>query len=206
MSERTGGAQRQIPAKLVAEGFTKGLLRENGGDRMGRELDAIAAVGDAVAQLVVVAEKVYQRGKATDPGEARLSGGHRRSQGKIDIAELPGGKHAGVEIAGDADGFQVGGKRRRGQPAVKAGHQADRWVLERKADGTQVIGFHADVAIADDQEVVAGVFRQADQLIHLLAGAELLAAGKEANRNRRKITYDFLDYGNGRVAVVGYVE
>jgi hypothetical protein len=97
-------------------------------------------------------------------------------------------------------------KRRRGEPAVKAGDQADGSILKRKADGPQVAGFDADVAIADDQEVVAGIFSEADQLIHLLAGAELLAAGKEANGDGRKIAYEFLDYGNSRVAIIGYVK
>ena len=53
---------------------------------------------------------------------------------------------------------------------------------------------------------MAGIASKPDQLIHLLAGAQLLAAGEKADGDQWEIGDQLLDYRNGRVVVVGYVK
>ena len=53
------------------------------------ELDAMAARGDAIAELVVVAEIIGERFEAADFGEAPLGGGHHGAEHEVEPAPPP---------------------------------------------------------------------------------------------------------------------
>ena len=77
--------------------------------RKAAQLDAMAARGEAVAELVVVAEIIDQRFEAADFGEMFFRGGHHRAEHEIEFAsaEEPRDEHARREIRAVAERFEI---------------------------------------------------------------------------------------------------
>ena len=152
------------------------------------ELDAMAARGDAVAELVVVAEIIGERFEAADFGEAPLGSRHHGAEHEIEAATAtePCDEHAGREIGAIAERFEIGGERSVGEPAIEAGDAADRRIAERRGDRPQESGIDADVAIGDDEDVVPRLARHAGELVDLVADAHGLRADQQTDRRGRE--------------------
>ena len=76
-------------------------------------------------------------------------------------------------------------------------------IAKRRNDGAQEAGFDADVAVADEEEIVARFAGHAAKLVDLVACAERLGTDQQANRTLRKIARSVFDGGNRGIALVG---
>ena len=168
----------------------------------------MAARGDAVAQLVVVREKIREGFESADFGEMLFGGGHDGAEHEIEfpIAELRGDEDTRGKIRGVAEGFEAGGERAVGEAAIEAGDTADARIAEGCNHGAQEALLDADVAIADDEEIVARFTGHAAELRDLVACAHGLRADEQANWATGKIANDFFDHGDGGIGIVRHAE
>ena len=91
-----------------------------------RQGDAVAGLGHARAQFVVVGQVVDQRCKAANLVERIAADGQRGAEAVVQAAFNHAGKqHAGLEVGGDAQRLQPRGQSAVGAAAIERGHQAN---------------------------------------------------------------------------------
>jgi len=119
-------------------------------------------------------------------------------------------QHAGLKVGGDAERFEVRGKRRVRVTAIERRHHADlgRTFLWGEASHhvREILRRHGDVRVVDQQVVVLCLVLHLDQRRDFFIGAELLGADEQTNGVTGKFLLQLLDHGDGRVACVGHAE
>ena len=160
--------------------------------------------GDVHAKLVVVRQVLGDGLEAADGAEIFGAKGHGRPEGEIRHAEQPRHHHAGREFGGDAQSLGARG-RGIGVGAVKAGHQADGGVVQRRRYRAQVVRLHANVAVVDQQQRVARVrdqFRQHPGLDVGVGGLDRVGS----DGNRGKLPLEAVNILERRVGGIAYAE
>ena len=161
---------------------------------------------DTVSQLEVVAEVIDQGFEAADLREIFLRRRHDGAEHEIDLAAQPIDEHTGGEIGAVAHGLETGRERAVGEAAVEARDAAHFRIAKRASDCAQKARIDSHIAIGDDHDFMACFAHHAAKFIYLVARAERLRANQQTNRTLGKIHNNFLNYRDGRIAVIGNAE
>ena len=114
------------PAQLVIDVAAPGVGRDAGLDDFLTQCHAVARLGYARAEFVIVGQMVDQDLQAADFLECLATDSQRRAEAVAQAALNPFGKQdASLEIRGDAEGFKAGWKGSVGAAAIKSGDEAD---------------------------------------------------------------------------------
>src|SRR5260221_13688925 len=109
-----------------------------------------------MAELKVLSKVINDRLETADLLQSLSPRRHRRSEREPDAFEIPGGENAGGKVRGDAERLEVVGQMSLRTPCVQTRHRTDARIAERCDDCLQVFRRDANVAVADDEEVVTG--------------------------------------------------
>src|SRR5690348_2237276 len=196
----------QRPANLMAEALRQRLRRKHGKNGKRRYLDAVPQRGNAMTEFVIIREMIHQRFESADLRQSLFGRGHRGAQGEVHAAELPRGKDAGIEVRSVSEGFHFRNECAIGDTSIKASNGSDLRVCERRGDGVQVAWSDANIAIADNQDVVLRFAHHAAELVYLVAGAKRRSADKQANVALRKISDQLFDDRHSRIRLFRHTE
>ena len=140
-----------------------------------------------VAQDKVVGAVVGRHLEAAHPPDGLAAEGHRRPQHKLHPLHQARRQHSGGHLHAHAHGLKP-----RPQPAfsrhatIRAAHPAHSWVRERQRDRTQIVGCHAHIAVADDENLVRRLDLHPLHRGHFGVDVVGFAAGREElDRNLR---------------------
>ena len=89
---------------------------------------------------------------------------------------------------------------------VKAGHAPHLRLPQRCHNRPQIIGFHAHVAVVDDQDLVPRFAHHAHQLGYFVVDGPASRAKQNPNLPVRKIASQLLEHWNGGIALVTHAE
>src|SRR6185437_3941530 len=144
---------------------------------------------------------IDQRLKTSDFGEMLLGGGHGRTQSEIDATQLPRREDSRVEVRRVTERFHFGHKSVVRNSAVETGNCADLGIRERGSNRVQIARRYANVAVADNQNVVLSLAHHAAELVHFVTGAQLFRTNQQADFATRKIANQFFNYGHGGIRI-----
>ena len=162
-------------------------------DDHGAQLDAVAALGDLVAELVVVGEVVHERAEAADLIELLPARRHHRAEGEVQRLERAGLEHLAPEVRVHGHGLPLHRERGRVREGVEAVHEASLRVAEGLEDLGEEVRRHAGVGVADDEVLVLREAFEVDERGDLGVGAELLGAVDELGVDLRVLGDEFAD-------------
>src|SRR5271154_1264566 len=202
----TRKADAHIPAQLVAKRVGERLARINDRNWKSAELDAMAARGNAIAQLVIVGKMVHQRFEAADFSEALLSSGHGGAQREIHRSEQPRNQNSRGKVRAVANRLEICSERAVRHAAIEASDRADRRIAKGSGDGAQVFRLDAHVAIADRQNFVPRLAYHAAKLVHFVADAPRLRADQQINAAIRKIAGQLCNHRDGGILLVAHAK
>ena len=172
----------------------------------GAKRDAMAALRDAMAELIIVREAIRQCGEAADFFEQFAAREHRRAEGEVERLEAGGLQNLAPEIGVDGNGFPThGGRGGIGQP-VKTIDQAGFGIAQRRDDVGEKIRRHAHIGVADENQFV---FRQPfklDERGDFAVGAERFGADDELRVAAGIFFDEFADDFANRITGVGDAE
>src|SRR5579863_408057 len=143
---------------------------------------------------------IDERFKTANLRKPLFGGGHGGAQREIDAAQLPGGKHASIEIGSVAERLHLGNERAIRDSAIETSNRANLRIGKRSGNRVQIARRHTNVAIADNQNIVTGLAHHAAKLVHLVAGAELLSADQKTDVVLREVLNELFDNWNGGIA------
>ena len=185
---------------MVRPDFAPALLPLAALDDHGAQLDAVAALGDLIAELVVVGEVVHQRAEAADFIELLPARRHHRAEGEVQWLERAGLEHLAPEVRVHRHGLPLHRERGRVGERVEAVHEAGLRVEEGLEDLREEVRRHARVGVADDEVVVLREAFEVDERGDLGVGAELLGTEDELGVGLRVFGDELADnFANGVV-------
>lgn len=173
--------------------FAPALLALAALDDDGAQFDAVAALRDLVAELVVVGEVVHQRAEAADFIELLPARRHHRAKGEVERLERAGLEHLAPEVRVRRHGLPLHRERGRVGERVEAVHEAGLRVAQRLEDLREEVRRHARVGVADDEMFVLREAFEVDEGGDLGVGAELLGAEDELGVCLRVLGDEFAD-------------
>ena len=156
VSERTGEAGGLHPSGLVAEGIEEADVEDDVIDDVMGEYDCFTLGGDVGAQEEVVRAIGTENTESAHGADGTAADGHGGAEGELHSFEEIGGEDAGGHFDGHAGGFELRPQTARGYAAVEAGDGSHFGIGKRSGDLTDIAGSHADVAVANDEDVMAG--------------------------------------------------
>src|SRR5208282_5068988 len=112
----------------------------------------------------------------------------------------------GREIGRVAERFEDRAELPGRNAAVEARDRADLRIAKRRNDRSEIIPADANVAVADNENIVARFAGHPRELVDLVGSAELLRAFQQANAPIRKIADDFLEHWNCGIVLVRNVK
>src|SRR5262249_26893811 len=124
-------------------------------ERIRQELHFQALIGNQAAYQQIVSGTILDGRVPTKSGKMRARGGDGRTESEFDSIQLPSHEDARVEIRQHASGLQAVRQRAMFGRNVEAGDGASARVRQRPNNLAQIVRANADVAIADDQMLVA---------------------------------------------------
>src|SRR6202035_2327943 len=98
MTPGTRVADAEVRAELVPKCISYCFSRVNDVHGKTAQLNAIASRGDAIAELVVVAEVIRQGFESADFGQVLFRRCHHRAQHEVDSTEIAGDEYARREV------------------------------------------------------------------------------------------------------------
>lgn len=151
------------PADALVEEILQGLEIGDGFDDVREQLDAVALLGNQAADQQIVCGTIFDflvTAETFDGFSAREDG---LAESEFHAVKLPGDHDAGKEIRNHSDGLKLLKERGFLGGKIEAGAAADLGIAERSDNGAEIIGADADVAVGDDEEMVARFLRKADE-------------------------------------------
>src|SRR5579863_261392 len=192
--------QAARPAQLVIEesahvvGGNMGFHNDVGED------DVQTEIGDAASEFIIVRQKINDGMKTADALQVFPPESEGRSQAETYASfNLLRNQNPCAEIGADAERFQLRAEGWSRHPAIQAGHHAGLLVGQRSDDPAQVVALHADVAVVDDQMIVASKLQHLLEIAHLHVCPENVGTDLQTDRTVRKFLPQLFDTGDGRI-------
>src|ERR1700733_7069753 len=199
-------AKSDGPAQFMTQIFAQTFGSGNHVDRLARNFHAISELCDAVAEFEIVGVIVDQRFKAPDARKSFFAGSHGGAVSKKNSFQLIGNKRATAELNGCTEAIELRAKVAFFNASENGSDRADRGIFEIFDDHSEIVRLDADVAIAEDEKIVARFADEAHHFADFIAVAEIFRADEHPDFRPRKIGHHFLNYGNGRVFIVLHYE
>ncbi len=139
--------------------------------RLGQQLHAIAARGDAAAEFVIVRVQIEQRREAADFREALAGERHRRAHHEFQPFELRRHERRAAERHRRPHAIHRRHHAARLASAIERGDAADARIAEFRGHLAKVIRLHAHIAIADGKKIEARLLREPRELRHFIVRA-----------------------------------
>jgi len=164
-----------------------------------------ALVRAAGPMLIEVPASEDLKPVAADFAQNSFRSGNGRAQAKANAAfQLPRSEHARTKVCADAQSFQTRSQRRPGHSAVEASDHSDAWVGQRRGHPAQVVGCDANVAVVDNQAVIASFRQHLRQVADLHVRAQDLRTNQQLNSAIGELPLQFLHALDCRVAGVAH--
>ena len=161
---------------------------------------------DVPANQQVVRGTVFDRLVATKGLQAGSGRNNRLAKGKLDAVQLARHKNAGEKIADHTNGVQV----LRESPIVcrnvKTGHAAHFRIAQRCDYRSQVVWFHANVAVVNDQHLVARFLHHALEFGHFIVDGLASGANQDANLPVGKIVFQLFEDRHRGIVLIADAE
>ncbi len=124
----------------------------------------------------------------------------------MDAVKLPRHEDACIKVRDHAHGLKSFDEVLIFRGNIKTRHATNLLIAQRGNQFAKVARFHAHVGIVEDQVLVLGFTHHQPHFRNLIVDRSVPGAVKQPNLALRKVAHQFLDYGNGRVALVGGAE
>src|ERR1700750_3221718 len=163
-------------------------------DSVMRKDDAMAFRRDQISEKKIVCAILPEHAKAPDFPDASSAHGHGRAEGKLHALQHIGDKNACCHLDRHTRAFQLrpqyggsatgnGGRRAR-HTTIGAGDYPNPLIRKRRNNGPEILWCDADIAIADDEDLVMRRLGHAVQRRDLGVRKWRRSAGEETGGNR----------------------
>jgi hypothetical protein len=129
-----------------------------------------------MAQFIIICQVIGQGAEAADSLQLFIGGGHDRSEREIDWLQALCLQDLAPEIRVDGEGLPAHRQVCRMRRLIKAVHQPDTAVVQRRNDLGQKSRGHADIGVTDHQHLVADQTVQLNERGNLCVRSELFGA------------------------------
>src|SRR5262249_36142328 len=133
------------------------------------QFDNVPALSDPMTELVVVGTVRDERLEAADLAQSLAGRRHRGAKSEPYPLELPGREDARGEIGGDAERLELARDSAVAGAGVQARDRANAGIVKWRDHRSQVIRSHSNIAVADHQDVVTRLAREAAKFVDLAA-------------------------------------
>ena len=195
------------PAHLVQPKFAEGIVGQSGFENGIGQCDLVTDGRGPRAQFVIVAQVIRQRRQPANLLQHFFRGRDRRSQSEANAAlHGAGQQHASGKVGTQAERLQLRAECPPGDTAVKCRHHADCGILERRHHSPQIIGRYHDVAVVDDDVLIARLRQHLRQIADLAVQAEAFRAVNHAQGLPGKFLLQLFDQRQRRLCGIVHAE